>query len=311
MKSIRNLSKINFALKGRKYVTPDDLSPNEMKYLLLTALDLKASRKNDLSKQSFVGKNITFLLDSPCIAMQACVHNTSSLFKMPVSILISSEWETKPFPQDTGKLLSTTSDIIFCKAHRQSKLEGFAKGATVPVINVSSCHFVLLQILSNLLTLQQHFHNLDGLVIAWIGPPCPLLNTYLTIAPTLGMRVKFLCYSGGPVSPSHLYKVLSKGDQFVHRVKESKALAEVIEGAHAIATTDHSESNLKLKLSDVEKYADRNWVLFHTLPRTSKEIEDEIFDSERNLLWTSFSNQKWICAAIISKFLGFDENDTI
>lgn len=93
-----------------------------------------------------------------------------------------------------------------------------------------SCRFVLLQSLSNLLTLQQHFGSLDGLIIGWIGHAGPLLNTYLTIAPTLNMQIKFLCQCGGPVSPSDLNSVLSKGGEFVQRVKECKDLKETIEG---------------------------------------------------------------------------------
>lgn len=89
---------------------------------------------------------------------------------------------------------------------------------------------MLLQSLSSLLTLQQHFGTLEGLTIAWIGHACPLLNTYLTIVPTLNMQIKFLCRYGGPVSPSDLNDVLSKGDKFVHNVKECDNIKEVIEG---------------------------------------------------------------------------------
>lgn len=56
-------------------------------------------------------------------------------------------------------------------------------------------------------------------------------------------------------------------------------------------------------------HANKDWVFLHTLPRTFNEVEDEVFDSDRNLLWKSDLNYKWICAAIISRFLGCDEKN--
>ncbi|XP_018577758.1 ornithine carbamoyltransferase, mitochondrial-like [Anoplophora glabripennis] len=313
MKHLRILSKIHNnqkpSMRGRKYITPNDLSAEEMKHLLMTALELKTSETKPLYIKSLAGKSITFLLDSPCLRLQSCIYSTSNLLNMTLNTIITSEWETMLYPQDIGRLLSNSSDIIFCKAHRQKKLESFAEGSIVPVVNVSSCRFVLLHHLSNLLTLQQHFGNLEGLIIAWIGHPCPLLNTYLTIVPTLNMQIRFLCRCGGPVSPSDLNYVLSKGDEFTQKVKECNNIKEAIEGAHVIATTDHSETNLKLTLADLTKYAHKDWVFFHTLPRTFHEVEDEVFNSDRNLLWVSNMNNKWICAAIISRFLDCEESN--
>lgn len=139
MKYLRNLSKINnkFSLKGRKYITPNDLSADEMKYLLVTALELKTSKRKPLYMKSLVGRSITFLLDVPCLRLQSCIFNTSNLLKMSLNTIITSEWESMQYPEDVGRLLSNSSDIIFCKAHRQKKLEDFAKGSIVPVVNVS------------------------------------------------------------------------------------------------------------------------------------------------------------------------------
>lgn len=139
--NIRNICKIHrnhkYSFQGRKYISPNDLSADEMKYLLMTALEIKTSKQKLLHVQSLVGKHITFLLDSPCLLLQSCIYSTSQLLKMSLNVLITSKWEVTPYPEDIGKFLSNSSDIIFCKAHRQKKLEILAKGSTVPVINVS------------------------------------------------------------------------------------------------------------------------------------------------------------------------------
>ncbi|CAH1116491.1 unnamed protein product [Phaedon cochleariae] len=289
------------SLKGRHFLTPDDVSPDEMKSLLMTSIDLK---KCPEYLKTLEEKHIMVLLNEPCMRIQTSLHDTASMLNMPLNVLISSAWTTCQNPEDTGKLLSSAADIIFCQSARHSKVELFAKGATtVPVINISSCKFISLNILSDLLTIHEHFGKLDGLTIAWVGHPCALLNTYLSIAPSLGIQMNFLCRCGGPVSPANLNTLQKQGNVYRENIRECKSLLETISGAHVITTNQHSENNVKLRRTYLDEHADKNWVFLHTLPRSSVEVDEEIFNSKNNLLWKSFVNSKWICAAIISEFL--------
>lgn len=65
----------------------------------------------------------------------------------------------------------------------------------------------------------------------------------------------------------------------------------------------HSESFLRLKLDDLKKNANKNWIFLPALPRSSIEVEDDVFYSERNLAWKAYENLKWICTAVIVRFL--------
>nr|XP_023024199.1 ornithine carbamoyltransferase, mitochondrial-like [Leptinotarsa decemlineata] len=303
---LRNLSKQNphkwkISLKGRKYLSPTDLSPEEMNYLLSTATNLE--KGICVNKRALAGRSITILLNQPCLKMQTCIYNTAKMLKMSINLLIHTNWTACQNPLDAGKLLSTGSDIIFCQSPRHSKLQMFAQGATVPVLNLSSCQFVSLNILSDLLTLQKHFGKVDGLTLAWIGKPCPLMNTYLSIAPLLGVRIKYYSVCGGPMSPLAIHNLQERDEVYKERVTECKDIKQAVSGAQVIMTNNHTEKSMTLKKADLDKYADQRWVFLHNLPRSSIEVEEEIFQSEKNLLWKSFCNAKWVCAAIITRFI--------
>ncbi|KAG5899554.1 hypothetical protein JTB14_008238 [Gonioctena quinquepunctata] len=227
---------------------------------------------------------------------------------MSINPLIYFGWTICQIPEDSGKLLSLATDIIFCQSPRHSRIEQFAKGATVPIVNISSCQFVSLNILSDLLTLQQHFGRVNGLTIAWIGPPCPELNTYLSVTPLLGIHMKFLCQCGGPMSPANIHHLRGKDNVYREKLKECKDLKEVLSGAQVIITRKHTEKSLTLRKSDLDQYADKYWVFLETLPRSSIEVDEDIFQSGKNLIWKSFVNTKWVCAAIISRFLDSAQN---
>lgn len=79
-------------------------------------------------------------------------------------------------------------------------------------------------------TLQEHFQNIDGLTAVWVGNSCPVLNTYLTIVPSLGINFKFVCRCGEPVSPSDLNYARTKHPEAANRIKECFTLEEALKG---------------------------------------------------------------------------------
>ncbi|CAH1961711.1 unnamed protein product [Acanthoscelides obtectus] len=55
--------------------------------------------------------------------------------------------------------------------------------------------------------------------------------------------------------------------------------------------------------TQIDKLAHENWVFFHLFPRKPDEVDEEIFINDKNLVWKSFANSKWICAAIVHYLL--------
>jgi len=79
------------------------------------------------------------------------------------------------------------------RSNEQAMAEHIADGSTVPVIAARTDKFSILPVLADMMTIQEHFDRLEGLEIGWVGPPRAMFNTYLAIAPRLGLNLKYHC----------------------------------------------------------------------------------------------------------------------
>lgn len=140
-----------------------------------------------------------------------------------VIVLLLDQKEINSYFHFLFRSLSAATDIIFIEAPRW-KLEDFekiAKGSIVPVINLRSIDSSTGVALAECLSLQEYYGFLRRLTVSYIGPgnftnmimkgrlclDCciencyysqltdnnPLLNTYATLFPKLGMHFRYVC----------------------------------------------------------------------------------------------------------------------
>jgi ornithine carbamoyltransferase len=67
-----------------------------------------------------------------------------------------------------------------------------------------------------------------------------------------------------------------------------------------------SEKNARLKAfngyqvtNEMAKGANSDWVFLHCLPRKSEEVSDEVFYSDRSLVWDEAENRMWTAMAYV------------
>lgn len=127
--------KNEISLYGRNYLNSNDLSPKEILFLLSTAAECK---KKDLLKHSqFAGKSVTYF-GGICPDTQTSLFNAARILKMDFNQLTldPSIFNSYENMQDFGRLLSSETDMIFCRIRKHSLVESFAKKSIVPVINI-------------------------------------------------------------------------------------------------------------------------------------------------------------------------------
>nr|CAI5870293.1 unnamed protein product [Callosobruchus analis] len=158
------------------------------------------------------------------------------------------------------------------------------------------------------MTLREHFGHLEGLKYAWIGGACPALNTYLAVAPLLGIDVNYFCRCGGePITPSNLKELRDTNrPQYAVKIHEAADLEKALSDVNVISINNPSKTTYPSQMiqkDQIDKLAHKDWVFLHLFPRKPNEVDEEIFNGENNLLWKSFANSKWVCAAIIHYLL--------
>ena len=148
-------------LKGRSFLTLMDFTPEEIRYMLDLAHDLKAKKRAGIHNEVLKGKNIVLLFEKTSTRTR-CAFEVAALDEgAHVTFLDSksSQMGKKETIADTAKVLGRFYDGIEYRGFGQSIVEELAKYAGVPVWNGLTNEFHPTQILADMLTIRETQRN--------------------------------------------------------------------------------------------------------------------------------------------------------
>lgn len=145
-------------LKGRSFLTLMDFSPEEIRYLLDLARDLKAKKRAGIYNHMLKGKNVVLLFEKTstrtrCAFEVACLEEGAHVTFLDSG---SSQMGKKESLEDTAKVLGRFYDGIEYRGYKQQVVEDLAKYSGVPVWNGLTDVDHPTQILADLLTIEEH-----------------------------------------------------------------------------------------------------------------------------------------------------------
>ncbi len=145
-------------LKGRSFLTLMDFAPEEIRYLLSLARDLKAKKRAGIAGNTLAGKNIVLLFEKTSTRTR-CAFETAALDEGGHITFLdsgSSQMGKKESLEDTAKVLGRYYDGIEYRGFSQRVVEDLARHAGVPVWNGLTDVDHPTQILADLLTIEEH-----------------------------------------------------------------------------------------------------------------------------------------------------------
>ncbi|MDZ7379443.1 MAG: ornithine carbamoyltransferase, partial [candidate division KSB1 bacterium] len=179
----------------RDLLTLADVTPDELKHLLTLACELKQRLKRGESTPLLAGKSLVLLFSKPSLRTRASFElgmaqlgGYSSYFQDPDIVLGVRE----PL-KDLGRVLSRYYDGIVIRTFAHASIEELAQAATVPVINALTDLDHPCQILAALQTLQEHFGDLQGRRIAYVGDGNNVAHAWLLGAAQMGLTLTLAC----------------------------------------------------------------------------------------------------------------------
>ncbi len=145
-------------LKGRSFLTLMDFTPEEIRYMLDLAHDLKAKKRAGIHNEVLKGKNVVLLFEKTstrtrCAFEVACLDEGAHVTFLDSG---SSQMGKKESLEDTAKVLGRFYDGIEYRGYKQSVVEDLAKHARVPVWNGLTDVDHPTQILADILTIEEH-----------------------------------------------------------------------------------------------------------------------------------------------------------
>ena len=124
-------------LQGRHFLTLKDFTPEEIRYMLDTAKELKEKKKNGIVEKPFEGKNIALIFEKTSTRTRCSFEVAAHDLGIGVTYLDpkGSQIGKKESIADTARVLGRMFDGIEYRGYGQEIVEELAEHAGVPVWN--------------------------------------------------------------------------------------------------------------------------------------------------------------------------------
>jgi ornithine carbamoyltransferase len=179
----------------RDFVSLTDITAAEFAQILSLAADLKRRQKSGESTPLLRGKTLALLFHKPSLrtrgAFEVGMYQLGgySTYMQDQDIGIGVREPIK----DLGRVLSRYYDGIVIRTFAHEAVVELAHMATVPVINGLTDLLHPCQILAAMQTLDEHFGDISGLHIAYVGDGNNMANSWALGAAMLGLTLTVAC----------------------------------------------------------------------------------------------------------------------
>jgi len=325
------MKKVLGCIKGRSFLTLDDINDEEMLALLDLASRLKEKKKAGIKGNLLEGKHIAMVFEklstrTRCATAVAVFDEggrTEYLGKTDIHL------GKKESIKDTARVLGRMFDGIMFRGFSQFAVECFAKYSGVPVWNGLTDTDHPTQALADLMTIKENFGNLKGLKVVYIGDGRNNVATSLLIA-CAKAGINFVDCTPSELMPpdeiiQHATCIANKNNC---TIKVTSDIPSAVAGANVIYTDvwismgEESESKRRINLltpyqvtSDVMRMTgnlERGRVIFlHCLPAFHNketefsretgalEVTDEVFEASYSRVFDQAENRVHTIKAVI------------
>ena len=158
-------------LKNRSFLKLLDFTTEEIGYLLDLAAELKDKKKKGIPHRLCEGKSIALIFEKDSTRTRCAFEVAGADLGMHPVYLgpTGSQIGKKESIADTARVLGRMFDGIEYRGFGQELVEELAKHAGVPVWNGLTNEFHPTQILADFLTIKEHFGELKGKKLVYMG----------------------------------------------------------------------------------------------------------------------------------------------
>ena len=158
-------------LKGKSFLTLLDFTPEEITGLIDLAAELKAKKKAGEPHALCAGKNVALIFEKTSTRTRCAFEVAAADLGMHSTYLdpSGSQIGKKESIADTARVLGRMYDGIEYRGYGQEIVEALKKYSGVPVWNGLTNEYHPTQILADFLTVREHFGELKGKKLVYMG----------------------------------------------------------------------------------------------------------------------------------------------
>ena len=325
--------------KGKSFLKLLDFTPEEIGYLIDLAAKFKAEKKAGIPHKLCQGKNLALIFEKTSTRTRCSFEVAAYDLGMGVTYLdpSGSQIGKKESTADTARVLGRIYDAIEYRGYAQKTVEDLAKYSGIPVLNGLTDEFHPTQILADFLTIKEKFGKLKGIKLVYMGDARFNMGNSLMVG-CAKMGLDFVAcapkeYFPNPELIAECEKIAKETGatlSFESDVKKACKGADVVYTDIWVSMGEPVEVWEK-RINDLSPYqvntavmdiAGENSVFMHCLPsyhdlntavgkemgekfgRDSMEVTDEVFESERSIVFDEAENRMHSIKAVLAAFVG-------
>ncbi len=224
------------AFKGRSFIDMFDFSPEEIKFVLDYAIEMKKKVKAGTPHPELAGKTLGMIFQKPSlrtmVSFQTGMHQLGGygLYLGPDQIGLGKREST----EDIAIVLSSMVDGIMARTFEHKIVEELAQFSSKPVINGLTDFNHPCQIMADLQTVLERRGHLEGLKMSYIGDGNNVATSLIFGAAQMGMEITLATPEGFGPDTRALDLLKEKIPGF--EVKVTTSPDEAAEGADVLYT---------------------------------------------------------------------------
>ena len=282
-----------------------DLRPSELTELLDLAGAMK--RRPGGWRKALRSQSVACYFTKPStrtrVSVEAAVHRLGAL---PIMLRPDELQLGRGEPiADTARVLSSYCAAIVIRTFAQADVEELASASTVPVINALTDEHHPCQALADLLTLREHYGQLEGVALAYVGDGNNVAHSLMEAGALATMDIRIACPHGYEPDPVVLAGAEVCARENGGRISVVHDAREAVEGAHAVYTdvwvSMGDEAEQERRLAELARFqvtprlmalATEDAVFLHRLPaHRGQEVAAEVIDGQQSLVFTQAANR--------------------
>ena len=325
-------------LKNKSFLKLLDFTPEEISGLLELSAKLKTEKKQGIPHRMHQGKNIVLLFEKTSTRTRCAFEVAAADLGMTAVYLdpSGSQMGKKESIADTARVLGRMFDGIEYRGFGQELVEELSNYAGVPVWNGLTNEYHPTQILADFLTIQEHFGELKGKKLVYMGDARYNMGNSLMVG-CAKMGMQFVACAPEKYFPNKelvdtCQEIAAQTGATLQFITEPK---EAVKGAHVIYTDvwvsmGEPDSVWKERIEELSPYrvttelmeiAGKQCKFMHCLPafhdlKTTigqqiyekfgidcMEVTDEVFESEASIVFDEAENRMHTIKAVMAATL--------
>ena len=279
-----------------------DLTREELVQLLDLAAEVK--RHGPRYARALSGQYISLLFEKPSL-------RTRMTFELAIKQL-GGDAVTNVGPvaarepvKDVARNLDRWTQAIVARTFSQETIEQLAQWSRVPVVNALSDLYHPCQALADLQSLQEHFGDVRGRTLAFVGDGNNMAHSLMLSATRLGMSFHLATPKGYQADARILAQAALFAQEEGGRVLVTHNAAEAVAGAHAVYTDVWASMGQEDEADERRRVfapyqvnealfseARHDAVFLHCLPaKRGQEVTDAVIESDRSLVFDQAENR--------------------